>query len=321
MSICSRFGLLLLPLALSVTLTGCGDSKQLEEKIDALERENAGLKATIAEQALQLKAYKSLTAAQSSLSDKTIVSGSETKSDSGSGSNSSSNSGSNSGSNSSSEQPKAAHIFIDLEEVPQADMIKDLDKLGLFDGSSDKFDPNSPVSRAQYIEWLFKAYNLLEPESKKIRLAPQLKPVFKDVPDTHPQYKYIQALANAGYSIGYEDGTFRPDKPLTREELMGIKVAVDVGKALPPWRSQMEAVWKFSDAKQVDERFTGYVHQDFYVSGPKGSNMQRAFGSIGAFKPKQPVLRSEAAATLWQIGQFGDTQNTNCQSALAKLKG
>ena len=149
MSTCSRFGLLLLPLALSVTLSGCGDSKQLEEKIDALERENAGLKATIAEQALQIKAYKSLTAAQGSLPDKTIVSGSETKSDSGSGANSSSNLGAG--------QPKAAHIFIDLEEVPQADMIKDLDKLGLFDGSSDKFDPNSPVSRAQYIEWLFKA--------------------------------------------------------------------------------------------------------------------------------------------------------------------
>lgn len=298
----SRFALILLPLALSVTLGGCGDSKKLEEKIDTLERENASLKATIAEQALQLKACKALTAAVSPVSKEPSPDNIAGKS---------ADLGAKAG---------EEHIFIDLEEVPQADMIKDLNKLGLFDGAGDKFDPNAPVSRAQYVEWLFKAYNLLEPESKKIRLAPQLKPVFKDVPSTHPQYKYIQALANAGYSIGYEDGTFRPDKPLTREELMGIKVAVDVGKALPPWRSQMEAVWKFSDAKQVDERFTGYVHQDFYVSGPKGSNMQRAFGSIGAFKPKEPVLRSEAAATLWQIGQFGDTQNTNCQSALAKLK-
>lgn len=73
----------------------------------------------------------------------------------------------------------------------------------------------------------------------------------------------------------------------------------------------MEAVWKFSDGKEVAERFTGYVHQDFYVSGPHGSNIQRAFSKIGTFHPKQPVLRGEAAATLWQFGQFGFTQNTS----------
>lgn len=208
--------------------------------------------------------------------------------------------------------------FIDLEESPTKEMIEQLSELGVFDGMEDKFFPNKEIKRAEYIEWLFKAYNKLQPVSKQIRFAPQAEPFFSDVPASHPQYKYIQALANAGYSVGFEDGTFKPEKALTREELLGIKVGVDIGKTLPPWRSQMESVWKFSDSKDVAERFTGYVHQDFYVSGPHGSNMQRAFGSIGTFQPKKPVLRYEAAGTLWQMGQFGDTQNTNAGALLRK---
>jgi len=208
-----------------------------------------------------------------------------------------------------------AHHFIDLEEVPAADMVRDLDKLNVFGVTGDLFKPNEPITRAQYVTWLYKAYNAEEPAAKRMRLAPQLAQVFKDVPPDHPSYKYVQAVSNAGYSIGYKDGSFRPDNPLTREEMLGIKVGVDVGKDLNPWRSQMDTVWKFSDGKDVDERFTGYVHQDFYVSGPNGSNIQRAFGKIGTFRPKQAVTRAEAAATLWQFGQFGETQRTNAAEA------
>ncbi|MCA9788268.1 MAG: S-layer homology domain-containing protein, partial [Cyanobacteria bacterium HKST-UBA05] len=117
-------------------------------------------------------------------------------------------------------------------------------------------------------------------------------------------YKYVQALSNAGYSVGYEDGTFRPNAALTREEMIGIKVGLDKGKRVQPDRSMMNYVWKFSDGDKVDERFTGYIYQDNYGGGKKGNNIQRAFGKIGTFKPTQPVLRSEAAATLWQVGSI-----------------
>lgn len=198
-----------------------------------------------------------------------------------------------------------AKTFSDLGDCPNKDLIDDLARLHVFDDLGADFKPYQPITRAQYVTWLYKAYNAIQPGQRQLHLAPQAGPQFKDVSPSHPAYKYIQALAFTGYSIGYLDGTFRPDKPLTREEMIGIKVALDSGKDLPPYRSQMECVWKFSDSKQVDERFTGYVHQDFYISGPKGNNIQRAFGKIAAFHPKQAVLRSEAAATLWQEGQFG----------------
>ncbi|MBA4074448.1 MAG: S-layer protein, partial [Cyanobacteria bacterium PR.023] len=195
--------------------------------------------------------------------------------------------------------------FSDLGDCPNKELVDDLARLHVFDDLGADFKPYQPITRAEYVTWLCKAYNAIQPGQRQLHLAPQAGPQFKDVSPSHPAYKYIQALAFTGYSIGYLDGTFRPDKPLTREEMIGIKVALDSGKDLPPYRSQMECVWKFSDSKQVDERFTGYVHQDFYISGPKGNNIQRAFGKIAAFHPKQAVLRNEAAATLWQEGQFG----------------
>lgn len=220
-----------------------------------------------------------------------------------------------------SEEPVEQITFTDLGDDPSAEMITELAKLKVFDDVGKTFQPGKTITRSEYCKWLYKAHNAIMPESKRLRLAPSAAQIFKDCPPSNPDYKYVQALANAGYSIGYDDGTFKPDQQLTREEMIGIKLGVDVGKKIDPYRSQMEAVWKFSDGKQVDERFTGYVHLDYYVSGPRGSNIQRAFGKVGAFRPKQPVLRSEAVGTLWQIGQFGDTQKLTAAEALKEKAG
>ncbi len=286
----------LLMLAVSISLlSGCATDNQadnlLKDRVAKLEAENQSLK-------LQLqKAQATATAADT------------TKTSSASGDDGVKN-----------EEAVEQITYTDLGDNPSAEMITELGRLKVFDDTGNLFKPDETITRAEYCRWLYNAHNAIMPESKQLRLATAAPQTFKDCSPVHPDYKYVQALANAGYSIGYDDGTFKPDQPLTREEMIGIKLGVDVGKKLDPWRSQMEAVWKFSDGKQVGERFTGYVHQDFYVSGPRGSNIQRAFGKVGAFRPKQPVLRSEAAATLWQIGQFGDTQKTTA-AAVLKEKG
>lgn len=329
----------LLALGLPLALTACSNSEDLAQKVRTLESENATLKTEIA---IMKETYASAKTAElkaalsgAGLADNKSFTPSSSsaqnlKGDSALGSAQTANgalansaapaSAASGGDSAASATQESTKSFSDLDETPTKDMISDLAKLHIFDQLGANFEPNKEITRAEYAEWLFKAYNALEPESKQIRFAPQEKQLFKDTPATIPQYKYIQALANAGFSIGYDDGTFRPTKPMTREEMLGIKVGVDVGKTLPPWRSQMDTVWKFSDGKNVDERFTGYVHQDFYVSGKHGSNIQRAFGKIGSFKPKQNVLRYEAAATLWQMGQFGETQTTNVAAVLQSQK-
>jgi hypothetical protein len=283
----------LLGLASTIMLltTGCSsvsdsENKKLTEQVQELQSENTSLKA-------QLAILKDSFAQRKIGELKTALAGTDQ---------------SNHPTSQTGAQEQATHVtkaFSDLGDCPNKELVDDLARLHVFDDLGADFKPNQPITRAEYVTWLYKAYNAIQPGQRQLHLAPQAGPQFKDVSPSHPAYKYIQALAFTGYSIGYLDGTFRPDKPLTREEMIGIKVALDSGKDLPPYRSQMECVWKFSDGKQVDERFTGYVHQDFYISGPKGSNIQRAFGKIAAFRPKQAVLRNEAAATLWQEGQFG----------------
>jgi hypothetical protein len=55
--------------------------------------------------------------------------------------------------------------------------------------------------------------------------------------------------------------------------------------------------------------------------GTDSKNIQRAIGKIGTFKPKQAVLRNEAAATLWQIGQFGERDKTFASAVVQKRTG
>ncbi len=207
--------------------------------------------------------------------------------------------------------------FTDLEEVPQQKMIDQLTQLGLFDKFGGTFEPFKPITRGEYVSWLFKAHNKIMPPDKQINLAPQAEPVFKDLKEDNPAYKYAQALANAGYSVGYEDGTFRADKPITREEMIGMKVGVDCGKSYDPYPGQMAFVWKFSDAKKIDNRFTGYIHQDYYTAGANGTNIARAFGKVGTFHPQQAASRAEAAGTIWQFGQF-EHQGGSAGKALEK---
>jgi hypothetical protein len=200
--------------------------------------------------------------------------------------------------------------FQDIAESAQRPMIEELSKLGIFDGMSNDFEPDHTITRGEYVTWLYKSYNRLMPIDKQIHFAASAPPFFKDLKADNPSYKYVQALANAGFSVGYEDKTFRADQPINREEMIGLKIGVDCGKTFEPYRGQMAFVWKFSDSKDIDERFTGYIHQDYYVSGPYGSNIQRAFGKLGQFRAKAPCTRAEAAGTLWQIGQFGDWGHT-----------
>ena len=46
--------------------------------------------------------------------------------------------------------------------------------------------------------------------------------IFKDVPNEHWAAKVIEEFANEGIVNGYEDGTFRPDEPITRAEAATI---------------------------------------------------------------------------------------------------
>lgn len=53
-------------------------------------------------------------------------------------------------------------------------------------------------------------------------LLEEVARMFKDVPEGYWARGSIERLANLGLLKGYEDGTFRPDEPLTRAQLAAV---------------------------------------------------------------------------------------------------
>ncbi len=205
--------------------------------------------------------------------------------------------------------------FADLGQAPAElqSYITDLAKLGLFANQAN-FNPNAEISRRQYALWLVEANNRIyaNQPARKIRLASGStdKPLFQDVPTSDPDFAAIQGLANAGLLpsslTGDPTTTFRPDSPLTREELILWKVPADLRQALPNASvDSIQQTWGFQDAAKIDPKALRAVAAD-YQNGDL-SNIRRAFGYTTLFQPQKTVSRAEAAAVLWQFGSQGNS--------------
>lgn len=268
MILSNRLSKSLAAITLYLFLSGCGDSDK--KALEQLQTENAALKQQVA--TLEQK-LSSQTAEASAEQEQSVTA--------------------------SAMSPTA---FSDVDkDVPTADMINDLAQLKVFDGLGKTFKPYEPVTRGEYIVWLYNAYNAMRPAEKQMRLAPGFKVPYTDIKPTDPAYKYVQAFGNSGFSVGYENKTFKPNQPITREEMLAIKHGVDGGEMYS------DVSTGFSDDQAIDKKYHNSVYSDmiFKSDGPRGNNIMRAFGPIKTFKPKEPVLRYEAAATLWQTDHRG----------------
>ncbi|MFE8698267.1 S-layer homology domain-containing protein [Cytobacillus sp. FJAT-53684] len=74
--------------------------------------------------------------------------------------------------------------------------------------NNNQFKPNAFVTRAEMASIMARAYNLTGGSSYQ----------FKDVTLKHWAYSYVQAVATNQITIGYNDGTFKPDNLLTRSQ-------------------------------------------------------------------------------------------------------
>lgn len=189
--------------------------------------------------------------------------------------------------------------FTDISGTFGEKEIKDLVRIGVLDASSGKFDPSAPLKRAEFVSWLVKSNNALRPEKKVRPAEPGAKSTFPDLPTTHPFFKYVQGMADAGWSVGYEDKTFKPDKDLTREEMIGIKALFD-----EQFLSSNGAEWAtknvWSDSKKISKAFLDAMGME------AGSqlNWARVYGTTKNCDPQKIVTRGEGAACVWQIGRF-----------------
>ncbi|MGK7931886.1 MAG: S-layer homology domain-containing protein [Microcystaceae cyanobacterium] len=208
--------------------------------------------------------------------------------------------------------------FADLNEVPAPlqKYLSDLTNLGeltAYQGTSDQFKPEQPISRREYARWLFNIHNQLYRNQSAKQIRPSSRgsePVFSDIPASDPDFAVIQGLAEAGVlrsslTGDTEQTSFRPDAPLLREDLLIWKVPVDLRKALPSATiDNVKETWGFQDTNKIPPLALRALYADFQ-NGDK-ANVRRVFGYTTLFNPKKAVTRAEAAAALWYFGFQGD---------------
>ena len=220
--------------------------------------------------------------------------------------------------------------FTDIQKAPPEwrSHIQDLAALGVLSiepKTNNEFLPDKIITRREYARWLVAANNAMYANNpaKKIRLAAtSTQPAFRDILTQDPDFPVIQGLAEAGLIPSALSGDtttvlFRPDAPLTREQLLLWKIPLDTRQALPA--ANLEAVkqtWGFQDAGSIEPKALRAVLADF--QNAEQSNIRRVFGYTTLFQPKKPVTRAEASAALWYFGTQGE--GMSAREAL-KLKG
>ena len=88
------------------------------------------------------------------------------------------------------------------------DVIAKMTEAGVFSGSNNQFNPDAPLTRAQMAKVLVEAFSL---KGSTVH-------TFNDVAGDHWAKEYISILADNGISLGYLDGSFKPNQSITREE-------------------------------------------------------------------------------------------------------
>ncbi|HEY9702179.1 MAG TPA: S-layer homology domain-containing protein, partial [Allocoleopsis sp.] len=189
----------------------------------------------------------------------------------------------------------------------------DLIKLDILDMKESNFEPQKIITRREYVKWLIAVNNKYYQNnpSKQIKLATETSdPVFQDVKKNDPDFPSIQGLAESGLipsSLTGDNTTvlFRPDSPLTRENLILWKIPLDIRSPLPNANFEtIKQTWGFQDSAKINPQAMKAILADFQ-NGDK-ANIKRFLGFTTLFQPQKPVTRGETAAVLWYIGTSGE---------------
>ena len=157
------------------------------------------------------------------------------------------------------------------------DSIKQFIEKGYISGYEDKtFKPNNSITRAEFVKIVNKVFNFTE----------QGKENFKDIESDKWYYEDICIGVRAGYINGYEDGTFRPNEPISREEAASIISTIT--------NLSGNSSLKFVD----DNKIGAWAKSSVYALA---ENKIMTGYEDNTFRPKNKITRAEAVATLSRV--------------------
>lgn len=211
--------------------------------------------------------------------------------------------------------PAPTPAFRDIQGENAALFIDQLTQLQVFWPPGGLFEPQRPVLRREFVRWLMHADAAIWANDTAVAIAPaaaDAKASFADVPASDPDFAAIEGMQDAGIAVGFPDGRFRPNDPISREAALAIKAYVDCGAPDPLLAGDVAQAYyelpHWRDARDISHTYVAAIGscllQDQGTTPEHQLNtIARTFGSIDALEPRRDLDRAEAAAMIWKIGE------------------
>ena len=149
---------------------------------------------------------------------------------------------------------------------------------GVGDG---RFEPDHSITRAEFAAMLTRLFGFKETSADPVPFA--------DGAHDHWAKDAIDTLSRLGIIHGYPDGTFRPDAPITREEIVVMILRILEAAGLP-----QSADRSFSDLEQAGD----YARESVETAARAGI----VSGYLdGTFRPKGHASRAETVMMLMNV--------------------
>ncbi|MBE7063231.1 MAG: glycoside hydrolase [Ruminococcaceae bacterium] len=168
--------------------------------------------------------------------------------------------------------------FSDISEHFAKDEILQISAEGIMTGQTDTlFAPSSYLSRAEVAVICTRLLTLAKGTV-----------VFTDVPSDHWAYDAIQRVEREGIMVGYEDGTFRPDEPVTRAEMSRL-----LARMVEQTYAGESGFSDVSDRHWAKEEISALARMGVLTGYPDNT-----------FRPDNKINRGEAAVILQRIKEW-----------------
>ncbi|WP_414575154.1 S-layer homology domain-containing protein [Anabaena sp. CCY 9402-a] len=207
-------------------------------------------------------------------------------------------------------QLKSSTTFTDIAGVSGETEIRQLAALGVLESTSGQFKPQAPITRGQFVAWLVKTYNQLHKEP--ITIPENTSSAFPDVASSDSHFTFIQAAYNAGFLASFDDGNFRPDDLLTREQMIALKTTLDStgrdNRSPATLRNFIGKTKGFTDVEEISEKYLSHIAFDL-GNAATSRNFTRVYGmTTRIYAPQKAVTRAEAAVLLSRFRKGGTVE-------------
>ena len=164
------------------------------------------------------------------------------------------------------------------------DNVMDAAENGYVSGMGDgTFQPKKATTRAQFASMIA---NALGYESD-----PDAASMFPDVAEDYWGKSAINFCVKNDILKGYDDGTFQPEKPITRQEAASIL------------RNAFKLTESSSETFPDDSAISGWAKESVYIV--KASGLMKGDAGTGNFRPTDTIIRAEAASILMNAKYAG----------------